>query len=70
MGGECSEEYIDIPDSGRRNVEKKSRQKYFGSDDSTLEESIAHIEAYHTESGEQGEASDETAPKAVSTGVK
>ena len=70
MGGECSEEYIDIPDSGRRNVEKKSRQKYFGSDDSTSEESIMHIEAYYTESGEQGEASDETASKVVPTGMK
>ena len=25
MDGECSEEYVDIPDSGRRTVEKKSR---------------------------------------------
>ena len=52
MDGECSKEYVDIPDSGRRNVEKKSRQKYFGSVDSTTKESIGHTEAYHTESGE------------------
>ena len=25
MGGECSEEYVDILDSGRRTIEKKSR---------------------------------------------
>ena len=70
IGGKCYEEYIDIPDSGWRNVEKKSRRKYFGSDDSTMEESIRHIKAYHTESGEQDEASDEIAPKAVPIGVK
>ena len=70
MDGECSIEYIDIPDSGRRNVEKKSKQKYFDSEDSTTEESIGHIEAYLTESGEQLETNDETAPKAISTGVK
>ena len=70
MGGKCFEEYVDIPNSGRRNVEKKCRRKYFGSDDSTTEESIRHTEAYHTESGEQVEASDEIAPKAVPTGGK
>ena len=70
MGGECSEEYVDIPDSGRRTVEKKSRQNYYGSDDSTTEESIGHTETYHTESGEQEEASDKTALKAVPIGVK
>ena len=70
VGGECSEEYVDIPDSGRRNVKKKSRQNHFGSDDSTIEESIGHTEAYHTESGEQIEASDKTTPKAIPTGVK
>ena len=52
MGGECSEEYVDIQDSGRRTVEKKSRRNYYSSDDSTTEESIGHIETYHTESGE------------------
>ena len=70
MGGECFEEYIGIPNSGRRNVEKKSRRKHFGSDDSTTEESIGYTEAYHIESGEQVEASDESALKAVPTGVK
>ena len=70
MGGECSEEYVDIQDSGRRTVEKKSRRNYYGSDDSTTEESIGHTETYHTESGEQEEASDETTLKAVLTGVK
>ena len=52
MDGECSEEYVDILDSGQRNVEKKSRQKYFGSVDSITEESIGHTKAYHIESGE------------------
>ena len=70
MGEECSEEYVDIPDSSRGNVEKKSRRKRFGSDDFTTEESIGHIEAYHTESGEQVEASDKTALKAILTSVK
>ena len=70
MGGECSKEYVDIPDNGRRTVEKKSRRNYYGSDDSTTEESIGHTETYHTESGEQEEASDETALKAVPIGVK
>ena len=70
MSGECSEEYVDILGSERRNVEKKCRRKYFGSDYSTTEESIGYTKAYHTESGEQVEASDETAPKAVPTGVK
>ena len=37
MGAECFEEYIDIPNSGLRNVEKKSRQKHFVGDDSTTE---------------------------------
>ena len=70
MGRECSEEYVDIPDNGWRNVEKKFRRKHFGSDDSTTEESIGHTEAYHTESGEQVEASDDSAPKAIPIGVK
>ena len=70
MGAKSSEKYIDIPDSGWRNVEKKSRRKYFDSDDSTTEEAIGHTEAYHSESGEQVEASKETAPKVVLTGVK
>ena len=52
MDKECSEEYVDILDSDWRNVEKKFRRKYFGSNDSTTEESIGHTEAYHTESGE------------------
>ena len=70
MGGECFEKYVDIPYSGRRNVEKKFRRKLFDSDDSTMEESIGHTEAYHTESGEHVETSDKTAPKAVPTGMK
>ena len=70
MDVECSEEYIDIPDSGRRNVEKKSKLKHVDSDDSTMEESIEHIKAYHSESEEHVEASEETAPKAVPIGVK
>ena len=70
MGGECSKEYVDIPDNGWRNVEKKFRRKIFGSDDSTMEESIGHTEAYHTENGEQVEASDDFAPKAIPTSVK
>ena len=70
MSEECSEKYVNIPDSGRRNVEKKSRRNFFDSDDSTTEESITHTEAYRTESEEQIETSDETAPKVVPTGVK
>ena len=70
MGAECSKEYVDILDSGRRNVEKKSRRKHLDSDDSTTEESIGHTEVYHTESGEQVEAREETALKVVPTSVK
>ena len=70
MGGECFEEYVDIPNSGRRNVEKKSGRKHFDSEDSTTEKSIGHTEAYHIESGEQVETSDKTAPKVVPTNVK
>ena len=36
MGEVCSEEDVDIPDTGMMNVKKKSRQKYFDSDDSTI----------------------------------
>ena len=57
-------------DSGRRNVEKKSRRNHFDSDDSTTEESFGHTEAYHTESREHVEASEETTLKAVPTSVK
>ena len=70
MGGECSEDYIDIPDSGRRNVEKPSRRKLIGSDDSTKEESITHTETYQTESEDQIETSEETTSKAIPTDVK
>ena len=70
MDGECSEKYVDIPDSGRRNVEKKSRCKYFDNEDSTTEESIRHTKAYYIKNGEQVETSDETAPKAIPTGIK
>ena len=70
MDIEYSKEYVNIPDSGRKNVEKKSRQKHVDSNDSTTEESIEHTEAYHSESGEQVEASEETALKAVPIVVK
>ena len=70
MGEICSEEDVDIQDNGLMNVEKKSKRKHFDGDDSTSKESIGHNEAYHTESGEQVEASEETAPKAVSRGLK
>ena len=62
----CSEEDVDIPDSGMLNVEKKVGQKDFNGDDSTTEESIGQNEAYHIESGEHDESSEESASKAIS----
>ena len=47
------------------NVEKKTKQKDFDGNDSTIEESIGQSEAYHTESREHDEPSEESAPKAV-----
>ena len=70
MGAECSKEYVDIPDSDQRNVKEKCRRKHVESDDSATVESIGHTKSYQTESGEQDEASDETAPKAVPTSMK
>ena len=70
MGEVYSEEDVDSQDSGLMNVEKKSRRKQFDSDESTTEESISQSEAYHTESREQVEASEETAPKVVPRGLK
>ena len=77
MGAECSEKYVDIPDSDQRNVKEKCRRKHVESDDSSTEESIGYIESYETESGEQDEesgeqdeASDETTPKAVPISMK
>ena len=70
MGEVYSEEDVDSQDSGLMNVEKKSRRKQFDGDDSTTEESISQSKAYHTESREQVEASEETAPKAIPRGLK
>ena len=70
MGAECSEEFVDIPDSDQMNVKEKCRRKYVESDDSATEESIGHTESYQTESRQQNRASDETAPKAVPTSMK
>ena len=66
----CSEEDVDILDSGSRNLEKKSILNHFDGEDSTTEESISYNEAYHTESGEPVEASEETTPKGVPRGGK
>ena len=70
MSAKCSKEDVDIPDSGLMNVEKKFRRKHFDGDDSTMEEAISQSEAYHIGSGEQVEASVETAPKAVPRSLK
>ena len=70
MGEVCSEQDVEIQDNGMMNVKKKNRLKHFDGDDSTMEESIGQSEAYHTESGEQNEASDKTAPKAILRGLK
>ena len=70
MGAECSEEYVDIPDSDQRNVKEKCQRKHVESDDSAMEESIGHTESYEIESREQDETSDEIAPKAVLTSMK
>ena len=52
MGAECSEEYVDIPNSDHRNVKEECRRKHVENDDSAMEESIGHTESYETESGE------------------
>ena len=65
-----SQEDVDIQDSGMVNVEKKTGLKDLDGDDSTSEESISHSEAYHTESGENDESSEETATKVVKRRMK
>ena len=70
MGEVCSEQDVEIQDSGMMKVKKKNRLKHFDGNDSTTEESIGLSKAYHTESREQDEASEETGPKAILRGLK
>ena len=67
---EAFSEEVDIPYSGMMNVEKKCRRKNSNGDDSTTEDSFGQSEAYHTESGQHDEYSEEIAPKAISRGLK